>query len=437
MNLLEIYQEIDNMEGELIRIRRDFHHYAESGWREFRTTSKIVEFLKAQGLTVSLGRDIVDPAHALGRPGEETIKQDQARAIRQGADPELVEQMGGYTGAVSVIETGRPGPVIALRFDIDCNDVDESCAQGHRPCREGFASVNPDQMHACGHDGHTAIGMAVAATLQKHREELCGTFKLIFQPAEEGDRGAAAMVAAGLLEDVDVVLSAHIQKSPSGELGLAGTQTGQYATTKFDVTIRGKSAHAGAAPQEGSSAINAACLAVVGMQSFLQDGRGCSRLNVGTISGGSGRNVIPETCVLRAETRGSDTEVEQRLYHKAIETIEGVCAAFGCTCETEIKGLCPTGDGDLDLAERIAQAAAVIPDFAFTQTEMKQTGGTDDFAYMMDAVRAHGGKACYMALISPVEAGHHNSSFDFDEGAMKAGAKAFITVVDMLLNEWQ
>lgn len=435
MNLTEIYQEIDQMEHTLIQTRRDFHRYAESACTEFRTTSKIVEFLRAQGLPVACGKSILDPHRAWAWPGEDAVKKHQERAVEQGADPRIIAQMEGYTGAAAVIETGRPGPVIALRFDIDCNDVEESCAPDHQPCREGFASVNPRQMHACGHDGHAAIGLAVACVLQRHRDELRGTVKLIFQPAEEGDRGAAAVAASGLLDDVDVILAAHIYGSSSGKLGLAGTQTGLYATTKFDITIHGKSAHAGAAPQEGSSAINAACLAVVGMQSFLQDGRGCSRLNVGTISGGTGRNVISETCLLRSETRGSNTEVEQRLYHKAIATAENICAAFDCTCETEIKGICPTGDGDLDLAERIAKAAAQIPDFEEIQTELKQTGGTDDFACMMEKVRSHGGKACYMALLTPLKAGHHNTAFDFDEAILKAGVKAFITAADLLLGE--
>ncbi|MBR0107654.1 MAG: hypothetical protein IJM07_00870, partial [Pyramidobacter sp.] len=158
-------------------------------------------------------------------------------------------------------------------------------------------------------------------------------------------------------------------------------------------------------------------------------------LNVGTIHGGTGRNVIAEQCSLRMETRGSDTAVEQRLYHKALATIEGACAAFDCTCESKIMGICPTGDGDPDLAARIADCCASIPDFDFTQAELPQTGGTDDFACMMEAVRAHGGKACYMGLLTPLKAGHHNSRFDFDERILKAGAKAFIAVVDMLMSE--
>ncbi len=435
MDLTEIYREIDGMEEKLIRTRRDLHRFVESGWQEFRTTALIAERLRGLGIPTLIGRDALDPAKAMGRPSAEEVEREKKRAAEQGADPALIEEMRDYTGAAAVIETGRKGPVIALRFDIDCNDLKESHDPSHRPVQEGFGSVNAGRMHACGHDGHTSIGLAVAEVLKKHEAELSGTVRLLFQPAEEGDRGAKAMAAKGLLDDADVVLAAHIYDSPEGQLGLAGTQTGLYATTKFDIAIHGRSAHAGFAPEEGASAIQAAALALVGMQSFLQDGRGSGRLNIGTIEGGTGRNVVPELCVMRAETRGSDTEVEQRLYHKALATVEGACNAFECTFETEVRGICPAGGGDPDLAVRIAAAAQAVPDFTYTQTELKNTGGTDDFACMMDAVREHGGKACYMGLLTPLKAGHHNSCFDFDERILKAGAKAFLTVIDMLQRE--
>ncbi len=433
MNLEQCYREVDGLEASLIRTRRDFHRFAESGWREFRTTAIIIHRLRSYGYEVILGKQLISEKAAWARPQEAFLQREQQRAISQGADPDILPEMQGFTGAAVVLETGKPGPVIALRFDMDCNDLSESCEASHRPYAEGFASLNENQMHACGHDGHTAIGLAVAEILSQHRNELCGKVKLIFQPAEEGDRGASAIVDSGILNDVDVVLAAHIYNSPEGRIGLAGTQTGLFATTKFDVTIHGKSAHAGAAPQEGSNAVTAACFAVTGMQAFLQDGRGSSRLNIGTIRGGSGRNVISQVCRMEAETRGSDTVVEQRLYQRALATVSGVCEAFGCSFNTEIRGICPAGSGDLNLAERIAERAKSVPGIDYTIPALKQTGGTDDFTCMMDAVRAHGGQACYMGLLTPIAAGHHNSLFDFDERILAAGVKVFLTSVDMLM----
>ena len=426
-----LFARAEDYREELVALRRDFHKYAESGWAEYRTTAKIIQHLRAHGLEPKFGPGVLNLDHAWAYPGEDTVRGHMARAVEQGADPVLVEQMQGGTGAVAVIETGRPGPTIALRVDIDCNDLEECKDPDHRPVREGFASVNPNMMHACGHDGHAAIGLVTAALLQEYKDQLRGTIKVIFQPAEEGDRGALAMVHAGVLDDVDVVLGAHIFHSDEGN-GLGGTQTGLYATTKFDVEIRGQASHAGAAPQDGRSAISAACLAVVGMQGFLQDGRGCGRLNVGTIQGGTGRNVTPDRCFMRLETRGSTTEVEQRIYNSAQNTIAGACQAFGCTYTNRIMGICPTGDGDLDLAEVLVRGAEDIPDFLHRRANAVQTGGTDDFSCMIEKVRGQGGKACYMALFTTLASGGHTVRYDFDESILTAGVKAFLSAVDVL-----
>ena len=142
MDLKKIYAEIDSLEPELIRTRRDFHKYAESAWTEFRTTSKIVQLLRSFGYDVKAGREIVNPARAWAWPGEAEIARRMERAVAQGADRELVESLGGYTGAAVTIATGKPGPVIALRFDIDCNDVNECDAPDHRPTAEGFLRIS-------------------------------------------------------------------------------------------------------------------------------------------------------------------------------------------------------------------------------------------------------------------------------------------------------
>ena len=121
------------------------------------------------------------------------------RAREAGVSEELLARMEGYTGAVAVLETGRPGPVTAWRCDIDCVLVTESCDASHLPAREGFASEYPGWMHACGHDGHASVGLALARWVMEHKDELVGTIKILFQPAEEGVRGAAAMAVALVL----------------------------------------------------------------------------------------------------------------------------------------------------------------------------------------------------------------------------------------------
>lgn len=413
-----------------ISLRRDFHKYPEAGWTEFRTTAKVAAWLRECGMQVYLGQQVIAPMAAQGRPDEETLHRHQRRAIEQGADPELIAAMGDYTGAAVRIDSGRPGPTIALRFDIDCVEEDETADPDHLPNREGFASRNPGCMHACGHDGHTAMGMVLTRLLWQHRDLLQGRIKVLFQPAEEGVRGGRAMVERGLLNDVDVALGIHIYGTDEAYPALAGTQVELYATTKFDVTIHGRNAHAGGAPQEGHNALLAAVTAISAMNGFLQDGRGSDRLNIGTISGGTGRNVIPANCTFRGETRGSETAVEQRLYDRMRACVKGACEMFECDDQITVVGSAPAGGGDENLAARIAEAAdSMVEELKWSKPVQVNTGTTDDFAYMMDRVQRRGGKACYLALLSKLADGLHGEKYDFDEDCLLVGVKCLIAAL--------
>ena len=412
----------------IIEIRRDLHHYPETAWTEFRTTSKVLTFLKEHNIPVYFGTDVINPDYVWSYPDAATLDRQQKRAIQQGADSNLVEAMHGYTGAMAVLDSEKPGPTIAFRFDMDCNEVDETSKPEHQPRQKGFASVNPHCMHACGHDGHTAIGLVLAAVLQDNKEHWCGKVKILYQPGEEGDKGAQSMVEKGLLEDVKYVFGMHIFGTEGEYPALAGTQMGLYATTKFDVTIKGKSAHAGASPEKGKNAILAAIHAINGMQAFYQDGGGATRLNIGVIEGGTGRNVIPERCFFKAETRGSTTEVEKRLYEAAQRSIKTSCELFGCTYETDIMGYGPQGNGDKDLAADILEAVKAVPAIKTAYLTQNNTGGTDDFAYMMQYLQKKGEKACYMALLTKLSAGLHNGEYDFDEKCLLAGVETCLAI---------
>ncbi|MCI8453194.1 MAG: M20 family metallo-hydrolase [Lachnospiraceae bacterium] len=435
MNLTQLLTAADPYAETCTAIRRDFHKYAELAWTEFRTTAKIIDFLKQHGVPVKFGLDLVNPEYTWSYPDEETLVLHKTRAIEQGADEALVSAMAGYTGAMAVIDSGKPGPTYIFRFDIDCNDVDEAADPGHRPFKEGFSSVNEHCMHACGHDGHAAMGMVLAAVLHENRELLTGKVKVIFQPGEEGDKGAQAIVERGVLDDGDVVMGMHIFGTEGLYPGLCGTIKGLYATTKFDIAFTGDNSHAGAAPEDGKNAILAAAMAIGGMNSFLQDGRGSSRLNIGTINGGTGRNVVAKNCVLRAETRGSDTAVEQRLYKAAVRCVKAAADAFECESDIRIMGSCPTGNGDDALAELIIQASEAVDVLKDRKLVLINTGGTDDFAYMMRRLQERGKPACYMALLTKIAAGHHNSRFDFDECCLIAGVKACLAALVRLMEQ--
>lgn len=191
-----MYQEIDKMAGEFheeaVRLRRDFHKYAETGWLEMRTSALIAEYLTKLGYEVLTGRQVCREEARIGVPEEQVLREHFEKVKTQGAPEEFLteELKKGFTGVIGILRGHQPGPVMALRFDIDALGLVENPSDSHRPSREGFASVNQGQMHACGHDTHIVMGLGTASVLMKIKDRLHGTVKLIFQPAEEGTQGS-------------------------------------------------------------------------------------------------------------------------------------------------------------------------------------------------------------------------------------------------------
>lgn len=432
MGIEEYVAGLGRFEQDMIRQRRDFHTFAEPGWREFRTTAKIIETLEKNGIAVKYGRDIINRNYLWSYPSPKELDDCIGRAERQGADPEILKKMDGFTGACAVIETGRPGPVAAIRFDIDCNDVTESDAPEHAPAAEHYRSVNDGCMHACGHDGHASMGIAVCLALNEIRDQLNGTVKIIFQPAEEGVRGAQSIAEGGILDDVEYFLTSHLGMGwKTGEL--VALSRGFLSTRKADAVFTGLSAHAGASPQDGRNAILAACAATLGMHTACQDSRGASRINVGTIHGGSGRNVVPDRAVLQLETRGETAEIEADVYRKASQCLEGAAMMFGCTCRTEIRGSASSSDSDEAMEPFISAGAARVPEIT---RYIRESGfsGSEDATYLMARVQSHGGKAAYMCIGSDIAAPHHNGAFSFDERSLVIGLKLYVSILWEILH---
>ena len=178
---------------------------------------------------------------------------------------------------------------------------------GHRPFKEGFNSLHHNEMHACGHDGHVTVGLAVAKLIADNKDSMAGTIKLVFQPAEEGVRGARAMVAKGIVDDADYMFGGHIGFKATVSGTIVCLTGGLLATTKLDAHFKGMSSHAGAAPEEGRNALLAAAAASVAMHSISRHGQGASRINVGVLQAGTGRNVLPDVALIKMETRGANS----------------------------------------------------------------------------------------------------------------------------------
>ncbi len=414
--------------------RRDFHKYAESGWREFRTTAKVVEVLRNLGYEVDFGKQVIYRDSVMGREEEDGIKLQMKRAVNQGADPRLVEEMEGYTGAVATLDTGRPGPVIALRFDIDANDVVERKDDGHRPQREGFRSVNDGMMHACGHDGHTAMGLGLAEVLIKEKDALSGRIKLIFQPAEEGVRGAKAMVDKGVLEEVEYFLSGHLGFNL--DTGMFAPRTeGFLSTTKLDVEFMGKGAHAGSNPEEGKNALLAAATAALNLHSIPPNSEGVTRINVGILEAGEGRNVVPPKALLKLETRGETAALNTYMYQKAVTIMESAAAMYGNRIGFKKMGEAITVNCDQTLVNWVREAAENLSDIEQIM-DFKHLGGSEDATFMMKAVQDQGGLATYVFFGANTAAGHHNEGFDFDEEVLLKGIRLYHRIIETITQKY-
>lgn len=420
--------QIEEIQPDLTALRRDFHHYPETGWLEMRTSAVIAKRLTELGYRVLTGRDVCQEGARLGVPAQEELEAHAQRALEQGAPQAYLTQdmREGYTGVIGILECGE-GPTLAMRFDIDALGMCECEAQSHRPRAEGFASENPGMMHACGHDGHAAIGLGIAQILMAHREELHGTVKLLFQPGEEGARGAGAMVAKGHLDDVDVFIGSHIAPTESLDDGdvTAGTW-GSLATVKYDVTFLGEAAHAGGYPEKGHNALLAAASAVLALHAIPRHSGGQSRVNVGTLHAGTGRNVVPDRATMQLEVRGETTEINTFMEESALAACRGAAMMQGCTLETTVMGRAEGQHSDLALIERIGDVVRRdLPHLRLSSEQNARNWGSEDISLMMNRVQAHGGLATYMRVMTPMAGAQHTVTFDFDEAVLGKSVAVF------------
>ena len=410
----------------LVKLRREFHQIAETGWLEFETTIRIIDYLKSYGYNVDFGKSI--HSDRIGLPTKEEIKKyADSLSIERAYD--IREILQGYTGAIGKLDTGSPGPTIAMRFDIDACGVEESRDENHIPAKEGFASKNNNAMHACGHDGHISIGLNIAKWLIDNKSRLKGKYILIFQPAEEGVRGAKSIVGTGIFEGVDYFLSGHIGMGIE-EKTLALGVLGFLATSKIDIYFEGEAAHAGANPEIGKNALLAATTCALNLHTLPQFGAGMSRLNVGTLVAGSGRNVVASKARLQIETRGENEEVNELLMEKVMRVIEGSALAYGVEYRIEIVGGAPSYPSYDE--EFINQIRTYLENDEFNIIVGANLGGSEDVTYMMNEVEKNGGKTVFYLFGTNLKAGHHNNKFDFGEDVLSMAYRTYIETILML-----
>ena len=436
----DIYRKISDMaeeqRDELIQLRRDFHRYPETSWLEMRTSAKIAEYLTELGMEVLTGKVVCREEARIGVPDPDILERHFSQVKEQGAPARfLTEELEqGYTGVVGILRCGE-GPTVALRFDIDALPMEEAEDLEHRPFREGFSSQNPGMMHACGHDCHAAIGLGTARILSELRDQLHGTVKFLFQPGEEGTKGAYAMVENGHLDGVDYFAGTHVapdDKEDDGDI-TPGTY-GSLATCKYNVFFHGQAAHAGGFPEEGKNAVLAAAHAAVGLSGIARHSQGISRVNVGVIRGGSNSNVVADEAMISMEVRGETDEINQYMDRRAKEICQAAAMMEECSCEMRLMGRAPSQVSSPELIERISNLVRNhLPQYQVSSNPNAKNWGSEDIGFMMNRVQEQGGQAVYMRTMTKMASPQHTVRFDVDEDVLVKGAVSFSAIVCDLL----
>ncbi|HLG78783.1 MAG TPA: amidohydrolase [Ktedonobacteraceae bacterium] len=376
--------EIDELVPDLIATRRDLHEHPELGFEEVRTSGIVAARLHALGLEVQTGI--------------------------------------AKTGVVGLLRGEASGPdtkTIAIRADIDALPIQELNEIDYRSQVDG-------KMHACGHDGHTAIALAVADILSKHRTELRGNVKFIFQPAEEGIGGAKKMLEEGAMQGVDGLIGLHVFSTlPSGRV-YARAGTTFASADKLIFTVKGKGGHA-AMPEGSVDPIVIAAHIITALQTLIS--RETSPfspavITIGKIEAGTAFNIIPETASMIGTMRAYTTEHRAYLTRRIQELANGVAQAMGGSCEVAVTDGCPPCTNDVQMSELVHKAAvAAVGELAADNSEAGITAGSDDMGYLLQAV-----PGCYFLVGARNETKganypHHHPRFNIDEDALPIGVE--------------
>ncbi len=384
---LPIRPEVMALRERVVATRRDFHEHPELSWHETRTQRVILERLRALGLA---------DVHAIAR-----------------------------TGATALVQGARPGPCVLWRADMDALPVPEKSSLP-------FASKTENVMHACGHDTHMAIGLGLAEALQQKRDDLAGSVRFVFQPAEEAAGGAQACIADGVLDAprVDVALGLHI--SADIPLGTINVAPGPFfaAPTAFRITIQGRGGHA-AAPHQSVDAVVVAAYVVTALQTVVSRSLPHSEtavLTVGKIAGGYRGNVIAESATMTGTIRSYTDAVRESMLRRTEDIVAGVCASFGATYTFDHQTSCPPLVNNPEIAAFVRETAEEY--FGEGNILAAPTMGAEDMGVFLEKRRG-----CYFWLGARNErrgiAGrHHDPAFIVDEDALMVGVEFGLRLIE-------
>ena len=367
------------IEAGLIEIRRDIHAHPELAFEEVRTAGVVARELTRLGIRHETGV--------------------------------------AKTGVVGLIEGGRPGPVLAIRADMDALPIEEKTGLP-------FASTNPGLMHACGHDLHTTTLLGVAAVLKELASQLAGTVKLVFQPAEEAIGGMKQMIAAGVMDNPKIDMALSLHNGPDLPVGTFGYVRGHAlaAADGFQITVRGKSGHA-AHPHQTVDPIVAAATLVTQLQTVVsREVRPIhpAVVTVGMIHGGTARNIIPDTCTITGTVRTLHPEARDIAEAAIRRLAAGLSASMRVTCDVEYQRGVPSMRNDDKVVDPTIEA--VRHQFGDVISEFSPSLGGEDFALMAELVPG------FQLRVGSGQPGRsdrlHNSAYQPDEKCIGFGVQA-------------
>jgi aminobenzoyl-glutamate utilization protein A len=401
---------------DVVELRRDLHQRPELGFTEIITAARVIAELDAAGWPLRYGADAIDVDGLPGLPSAALLDDAVRRARDHGVDAALAEALsGGRTAVVAELAGSAPGPLVALRFDMDALPIDESGEAGHYPADGKFRSQYPGIMHACGHDGHVAIGIALARRLADRN--FPGRVRMLFQPAEEGVRGARGMVRAGTVDGVDQLYVVHLGCDlPVGTV--APSSDGRLATTKLRARFTGRASHAAMAPEQGRNALLAAASAALGLHALPRFAGADTRINVGRlVAGAAATNIIPADAEMLLEVRATDGAVNDELERRARNVLVSSASSYEVDVMVEETGRATTAPGDRAAVHAFEAAAETVPGVTAIHRGPAQVG-SDDATLFMNAVQAAGGIATYGLVGAGNPAPHHSPRFDIDERSL-------------------
>ncbi|WP_228853738.1 amidohydrolase [Aegicerativicinus sediminis] len=402
-----IQKDINAIENKVIEWRREIHQHPELSNREFKTAEKIAEHLKSLGLEVKTGV--------------------------------------AKTGVVGILRGTRPGKVVALRADIDALPVTERNSLPFKSeVQAEFLGTQTGVMHACGHDTHTAILMGVAEVLSKHKNQINGTVKFIFQPAEEGpppgeEGGAKLMIKDGVLKnpDVDAIFGLHINSgTPVGTIRYK-KEGMMAAVERFVININGKQTH-GSQPWSGVDPILISAKIIDGLQTIISREAELTKeaavITVGKVTSGVRFNIIPESAELIGTVRTLDPDMKEMIIRRMTEMVTTIAKAYGgeATIEfqnnTSITYNSPSlVDMMLPTLQRVAGEDKVVT--------MKATTGGEDFSFYQEVIPGFFFNLGGMTPGNTEAYPHHTPDFQIDESGLKLGVEAMTNLALDYLNK--